>query len=178
MPVNPRNYRNYRRDDLKVSIAGVTMNLIMFALGNLLLLILLIAAMRHDGALSGTYLQLLVARYDYYSVALYLIEESFGTVAGYLSQMLYYFIVTNIALCVFNLLPVPPLDGSHVLNDLLLRRRRLFANPQTARIASSALFVLAMTGVLGRGLGWVDNQILTGAGSLAVAALRGVGLLP
>ena len=36
VPVNPRNYRNLRRDDLLVSLAGVTMNLILFCLGNLL----------------------------------------------------------------------------------------------------------------------------------------------
>ena len=35
VPVNPRNYRNYRKDDLKVSLAGVTMNLIMFILAML-----------------------------------------------------------------------------------------------------------------------------------------------
>ena len=33
VPVNPRNYRNYRRDDLLVSIAGIAMNLILFVLG-------------------------------------------------------------------------------------------------------------------------------------------------
>ena len=32
VPVNPRNFRDPRRDDLKVSLAGVTMNLIMFLL--------------------------------------------------------------------------------------------------------------------------------------------------
>ena len=37
VPVNPRNYRNYRWDDLKVSIAGVTMNLIMFIASFLLM---------------------------------------------------------------------------------------------------------------------------------------------
>ena len=77
----------------------------------------------------------------------------------------------------FNLLPVPPLDGYHVLNDTLLRRKQLFANPQTARIASTALFVLVLTGVVGRVIGWVDTQVLTGAGNAAVALLQGLGLL-
>ena len=35
VPVNPLNYRNYRKDDLKVSLAGVTMNLMLFALSML-----------------------------------------------------------------------------------------------------------------------------------------------
>ena len=64
-----------------------------------------------------------------------------------------------------------------MLNDLLLRRKQLFANPQTARIASLVLFALVLTGVLGRALGWVNTQILTGAGNLAAAALRALGLM-
>lgn len=33
------------------------------------------------------------------------------------------FIITNLGLFCFNLLPIPPLDGSHLLNETLLRRR-------------------------------------------------------
>jgi Zn-dependent protease len=33
VPVNPYLFRNYRRDDLKVSLAGITMNLILFLTG-------------------------------------------------------------------------------------------------------------------------------------------------
>ena len=46
VPVNPRNYRNYRRDDLKVSLAGVTMNLLLSLLGQVLMFLLLAAAIR------------------------------------------------------------------------------------------------------------------------------------
>ena len=176
--VNPRNYRNYRRDDLKVSIAGVTMNLILFCLGCLMMLVFVALAIRRssDPAMPQ-YMTALFERYSYYDVAIWQAEQSFGEIAGYLFQMIYYFTVTNLALCVFNLLPVPPLDGYHVVNDLVLRRRQLFATPQAARIASTALFVLAMTGVLGRALGWVDTQVLNAAGSAAVAALKALKLI-
>lgn len=177
VPVNPRNYRNYRRDDLKVSLAGVAMNLLLFALGMVLMSAFLAAAIRRDAQGAADYLGQLFLRYDFFTVALFQIENSFGEIASYLAQMLYYFIVTNLVLCVFNLIPVPPLDGYHVLNDLVLRRRQLFANPQTARIASMALFALVLTGVVGRALGWIDQQVLTGAGNLAVAALRALGLI-
>ncbi len=178
VPVNPRNYRNYRKDDLKVSVAGVSMNLIMFCLGNLLMLAFLaLAIARSKDDMTASYLPLLFQRYDYFNVAIYQVEQTFGEIAGYLFQMLYYFTVTNLVLCVFNLLPIPPLDGYHVLNDLVLRRRQLFANPQVARYASMALFVLVLTGVVGRVLGWVDGKILSAAGSLAVSALRAMGLI-
>ena len=178
VPVNPRNYRNYRRDDLKVSVAGVTMNLLLFCVGNILMLGLLIAAIRRSAdPTTSQYLPMLFERYDYYNVAIWQVEESFGEIAGYLFQMFYYFTVTNLVLCVFNLLPVPPLDGYHVLNDLVLRRRQLFANPRTARFASTALFVLVMSGVVGKVLGWVDSQVLNAVGNLAVSALRAMGLV-
>jgi Zn-dependent protease len=106
-----------------------------------------------------------------------LIKPVFGSVAGNLYQMLGYFCMTNLVLCLFNLLPIPPLDGYHVLNDLILRRRQLFANPQTARIASTVLFVLVITGVVGRGIGWLDTKILAGAGNIAASVLRAFGLM-
>ncbi len=178
VPVNPRNYRNYRRDDLLVSLAGVTMNALMFLLGLLLMLLFFALSIRRSAEPgSGIMLSALLARYDYYDVAIYWAQQSFGEIAGYAFQMLYYFTVTNLVLCLFNLLPVPPLDGYHVFNDLILRRRQLFANPQTARIASTVMFVLVLSGVVGRVLGWVDARVLDGAAGVAVSALRAMGLI-
>ena len=202
VPVNPRNYRNYRRDDLKVSVAGVTMNLILFILSMLLMFLVAAFALSRvpSGGINDISGAVFRARYlsqdclftleggEYYYVPIrsllemlpyasdYLVTPLFGEIWGYLYQMLGYFAVTNLVLCLFNLLPIPPLDGYHVLNDLVLRRS-LFANPNTARIASTALFALVMTGVVGRALGWVDTQVLTGAGRLAEAGLRALGLM-
>ena len=202
VPVNPRNYRNYRRDDLKVSVAGVTMNLILFVLTMLVLFCIFAAALARVPVtgihqLSGAICRASYLGEDclfnlengsYYYVTVrellqnlpyaseYLVAPVFGEVPGYLVQMLGYFAVTNLVLCLFNLLPVPPLDGYHVLNDLFLRRS-LFANPNTARIASSALFLLVMSGAVGRALGWVDTQVLNGAGNLAAMGLRAMGLM-
>lgn len=92
------------------------------------------------------------------------------------AMFLKYMVSMNVGLAVFNLLPVPPLDGYHVMNDLVLKRN-LFADPRTARIASSVLFVLVMTGAVGRVLGWVDEQVLSGCGNLAAMALRAMGLM-
>ena len=202
VPVNPRNYRNPRRDDLLVSLAGVTMNLLMFLLSMAIMIALVAMAlgrvpagnlsttgvqvfrMNYQGAdalifpAENTYVPLtqLLNNLPYYPADT-LIKPVFGSVAGNLYQMLGYFCMTNLVLCLFNLLPIPPLDGYHVLNDLILRKGQLFADPQTARIASTVLFVLVLTGVVGRGIGWLDAKILTGAGHVAAAVLRAFKLM-
>ena len=202
VPVNPRNFRNYRRDDLKVSLAGVTMNFIMFILSLVVMIAVVALALSRVPAGSLTTTGAKVFRMNYlgtdalifpadntyvpivqllnnlpYYPGEVLIKPVFGSVAGNLYQMLGYFCITNLVLALFNLLPIPPLDGYHVLNGLILRRRQLFANPQTARIASTVLFVLVLTGVVGRGIGWLTTQILTGAGHVAAAVLRAIGLM-
>ena len=202
VPVDPRNFRDYRRDDLKVSLAGVTMNLIMFVLSMIIMIVVVGFALSRvpDGNLlttgvnvyrmnylgsdalifpaENTYIPIatLLNNLPYYPAEA-LIKPVFGEVAGYLYQMVGYFSMTNLVLCLFNLLPIPPLDGYHVLNDLILRRKQLFADPRVARYASMALFVLVLTGVVGKALGWLDTQILTGAGHVAAAALRAFGLM-
>ena len=196
VPVDPRNYRSYRRDDLLVSLAGVTMNLIMFLLSMLLMGgIASFALGRIPTAVAGlsdapiyrtTYMGqdaviFLEGGSYYYQPVLelmrnlpyasdFLIAPVFGEIPGYLYQMLGFFAVTNLVLCIFNLIPMPPLDGYHVLNDLILKRD-LFADPRTARIATGIMFVLVLSGVLGRALGLVDTQILSGCGSVLYALI-------
>jgi Zn-dependent protease len=92
VPFNPSKMRNPRRGDLLVSLAGVAMNLVLVVAFTLFLAILFAAGMR-DAA-----------------------EGSVGAIAvrfGLLG------IVVNVSLIVFNLLPIPPLDGSKVLYHFL-----------------------------------------------------------
>ncbi len=92
VPVNPRNYRNFKRGDIIVSLAGVTTNFVI--------------------ALLCVPLILLV----------YFIGSRVAPLAGPASifqLMLIYGIQINIVLAAFNLIPIPPLDGSHVMKYLL-----------------------------------------------------------
>lgn len=88
VPVNPRNFKNFRRDDIVVSLAGITMNLIVAFFASIIFAVLLYCGI--------------------YNAALYTIVQSI--------------IVLNIALMVFNLIPVYPLDGSHVFESLFMRK--------------------------------------------------------
>lgn len=181
VPVNPRNFRNYRRDDLLVSIAGVTANLLQFVVGCLVMYTVVAVALGQLPTLpDGGYL-VSVGGEDFRLMArdaflfapgmhTYLIEPVMGTTAGYAFQMLVNYVVINISLAAFNLLPVPPLDGYHVVNDLLFKRP-LFTSRQVAGLGMVLLLVLSRTGLLSRGLSFVVNHALNGAAVTAHALL-------
>lgn len=92
VPVNPAYFRNRREDEIKVSFAGPASNLLL-SLVFLVLTILVILVFR-TFALSGSAFGL------YYSV-----------LRGGM--------IINLVLAFFNLIPIPPLDGSHILENLL-----------------------------------------------------------
>jgi Zn-dependent protease len=93
VPVNPANFHNFRRDDILVSIMGPLSNLFV-AFG---CAVFYIISVRFFGSIAQ-------------------IEGSFQqAIASFVIRMFSAGITLNIFLMVFNLIPVPPLDGSHVL---------------------------------------------------------------
>ena len=107
-PVNPRNFRHPVRDDILTSLAGPA--------SNFLVVLLTVAAL---GLLSLT------------SPAAHLVVHAVArsawtmvlafNVSGItpLALMLHQLMFISILLGIFNLIPVPPLDGSHVLRHFL-----------------------------------------------------------
>ena len=92
VPVDPRNYRNYRRGDIIVSLAGVATNLALALIFTLAIAVL------------G-----LIGR----------VAPPAGQTVGILQIMMIYGVAINLMLIVFNLMPIPPLDGSHVVKHML-----------------------------------------------------------
>ena len=92
VPVVPRNYRHYRRGDIIVSLAGVATNLALAVLCTALV------------ALTG----LVGNAVPVSAVTMSIVQ-----------RMLLFGIEFNLILVLFNLLPIPPLDGSHVVKHLL-----------------------------------------------------------
>lgn len=87
---------------------------------------------------------------------------------GLLSAVLFFMIVINAALAIFNLLPIPPLDGSKILVGLLPPAPAIaYARLQPYGILVLLLLVFAFPGVLTRLLiGPMDWLIVQATGRL------------
>jgi len=92
VPVNPRNYRNFVRGDVIVSLAGIVVNLGLFVVCMILFAVV---------GLVGQSIPALLGSFEI------------------LQRMLFYGMWLNLVLAFFNLIPIPPLDGSHVFYHLL-----------------------------------------------------------
>jgi Zn-dependent protease len=103
VPVNPFNLKNYRRDNLWISAAGPVSNMLV-ALGSLTVIVIL---------------KLLSPEVDrFVKFGLGALPKGLHPLEG-LTLILFYAVWINMYLAVFNLIPIPPLDGSGVLMGLL-----------------------------------------------------------
>lgn len=91
--INPYNFKNRRRDELFVALAGVVMNLLMAALFTLVAKIFFMAA--------GTE---------------FIVNTTIG---DGIWTMLIYIVQINLVLMIFNLIPCPPLDGFNILANIV-----------------------------------------------------------
>ncbi len=106
VPVNPINLRNPRRDNLWISAAGPAANLIVSAVSLFIIVLLKIFSPVARNFLIG----FLLGRGG--------LPPGFHPLEG-LTLILFYSVLINTYLAVFNLIPIPPLDGSGILMGLL-----------------------------------------------------------
>lgn len=128
VPVNPRNFRNPRRDMALVALAGPVSNLLMAFVS---LMLFRVVTLVSDSAIV-------------WMVAQIVLVWTFASV--------------NLGLAVFNLLPIPPLDGSRIFSAVLPARWVFMMEryEQTIRIG---LLVLLATGALTRPLNFLIDKI-------------------
>lgn len=94
VPINPRNFKNPKRDFAITAVAGPLTNIVLSFITAFFLL------------LTGK---------------LFVVTESamLNNLQYYTTLFLYLFHVINLGLGIFNLIPIPPFDGSRILNVVL-----------------------------------------------------------
>ena len=141
VPVNSRNLRNPKKDMVLISLAGPASNIVLAFIGLLILRILQVLVLP---ALSAAAI------------------GAFGVDAiAMLLQFLMLFCMLNAGLAIFNLLPIPPLDGSHLL-ALILPSRIYFKYVRYERYISFALVLLLVFNVLDVPLLFLRSYLLMG----------------
>lgn len=132
VPVNPLNLKDPRKDNLIISIAGPASNISVAVVAFIILKIL----MNLNPSL------------------LYTGGGGMSSLLSPIIMLVYYTIVINVILAFFNLIPIPPLDGSGVVMGLISEE----AAQKYEQIRPYGFFILIlliMTGFIGRILGVV-----------------------
>jgi Zn-dependent protease len=129
VPVNPMNLRDPRRDNLIISAAGPLSN---FSVAFIALMGIKLFKILNPGLL-----------YTYRGLS--------GPAEG-IFMILYLTVIINVILAVFNLIPIPPLDGSGVLMGLI-SEEAAEKFEQIRPYGFIILLILIMTGFIGRILG-------------------------
>jgi Zn-dependent protease len=131
VPVNSVHLKNPRRDQIFISLAGPGSNLLAGTAAFLLLAILKFSSL-HAGALINQMS---------YTYTIPREQTAWAPILG----ILFFALIINLALALFNFIPIPPLDGHWVLYGLLPYN----AAQTFERIGSYGIFILYALMLLG-----------------------------
>ena len=130
--INPANFKNRRRDELLVSLAGVVMNLIVAIVFSF------------------------IVHFVYINVPYDKLSD--GTLMGTLFNILLQVVIVNVVLMVFNLIPVPPLDGFGIITEIFNLREKSFYYT-LYNYGFPILMILLIVGVVDKILNTIVNGV-------------------
>ncbi len=137
VPVNPLRFKKQRKGMALTALAGPVSNLICAFVGFVALKIL---------TNTNLFNEMLVE---------YVLDDNYMFL---LFDILYYFVIINIGLAIFNLIPIPPLDGSKILSYFTPAKfdRFIYQNQQIIYI----IFIfLLVSPILSTPLGWIRDGV-------------------
>lgn len=136
VPVNSRYYKKPRRDMALVAAAGPLSNILMALIGVVFYELIGIIPIPPD---NNTVFYIVLTAYSFF----------------------YCFASLNIYLAIFNLIPVPPLDGSRIFY-IFLPTKVYFGIMKYERYIMIVLIVLMFFGVFSHTVGWLGNGLIHG----------------
>jgi Zn-dependent protease/Tfp pilus assembly protein PilF len=139
VPFNPQNFKRPKRDEVLVSLAGPLSNIVL-GLGFIFILIWVVIILRLVGFTTASF-----GGPD----SLTIVSGKSGSIFfTYLLNILKQGVITTFLLAGFNLIPIPPLDGSHILTALLPGQwlKKIYA--LLATFGFILIIVLAQLGIL------------------------------
>lgn len=104
-----------------------------------------------------------------------LIYGLFYKAGGSYGTWFYYLAVINVGLGTFNLIPIPPLDGSNILQELFPKLGDFYC--RIRRYAMPLLFLCLFTGILRIPLNQVNSTVINGMWRLVKKILK-IWILP
>jgi Zn-dependent protease len=127
VPLNPRNFTNYKKGNVLVAIACVTINLILsFVFYGVFFLLFIVLGINSEP------LQIIIVN----------------------------IVLLNLVLCFFNLIPIPPLDGHHLIKGFIARRSPNFYMMYQRYGFFVLMAILLFTDYIQIALSFLTSQVL------------------